>query len=145
MRCDYCHAEQAERSNCINCGAPLSKRETEVSPIEKSEPFFYNGFICYVIRDRSNDTVEVQFWLGLQLVERFKFTRSFLEGLVPFGCDPMPFIWDLFLLAQKETNVLEYQDRNSKPPAEFVIIRRESYRPDFSSMSKLEILEAIRG
>jgi len=88
--------------------------------------FFYNGYICYTLSYPDRDTREVQFWLGRDLIERIEFTRQFLDEWVPNYCDAMPFVWELFLLARGEQEVVIYQERNNKYPASFEITRIEN-------------------
>jgi hypothetical protein len=54
----------------------------------------------------------------------------------------MPFIWDLFLLAHGEKEVLEYQEKNSKYPAMFLVTRVEN--PEKQRWHSLNIHELAR-
>lgn len=62
-----------------------------------SDPFFYNEYTCYYIRDISIGNYVVQFWKDLRLVERIRFPFDLLKDRVPNIGDPMPVFWDLFL------------------------------------------------
>lgn len=120
MKCEYCGSTGQSGECCEKCGAPLPKHE---DLLKKSEPFFYNGFICYVLRDYPCDTIEVQFWLGRDLIERIKIPQDLLRERFAEGVDYMTFFWDLFLVAQGEKEVLEIKERNDKHPAVFEIRR----------------------
>lgn len=121
MKCNYCGTENLSEGTCPKCGASITKPD-----FQKSEPFFYNGYICYSLRYLERDTREVQFWLGNQLVERIEFTLEFMKEFIKEWEDAMPFIWELFLLARGEQEVVKYQEMNSIYPATFEIRRIES-------------------
>ena len=72
MKCEFCKTERQNGEYCDKCGAKLPERKT-FDQYWKSEPFYYNGYIVYEIRDFSRDLYEVQFWLGMELIERIEF------------------------------------------------------------------------
>jgi hypothetical protein len=124
MKCEFCRSEDQTGKTCTQCGAKLP--ETQIRPSERSDPFFYEGYVCYSIRDWAMDTIEIQFWLGLQLVERIRVTREVLHERIGETYDVMPFFWDLFLLAHGEKDVIEWQEKNKKHPATFLVTRKEN-------------------
>lgn len=141
-QCEYCHAKNQEGEICAKCGAPLPEQDFS---IWKSEPFFYNGYICYSLSNRMNETVEVQFWLGQDLIERIIVSRDVLEHHVSEAQDPMLFFWDLFLVAQGETEVLAIQEKNNILPATFEVRRIENpERERLFNAGMRELLEESR-
>ena len=124
MKCEYCGAEDKTGAKiCDRCGAKLPERGKENW---KSEPFYYNGFICYQLRNMEADSLETQFWMGCDLVERICLPVEFVKSRCPDGYDIMPLFWDLFLVARGEKQVYEWQEKNAVYPARFEIRRIES-------------------
>lgn len=138
MDCQYCGTEKQSGKQCARCGAPLPEKNTE---IWKSEPFFYNGYICYTLHDMASDVYEVQFWLGRELIERIKVSREVVRYHVPDGCDGMSFFWDLFLVAHGEKEVLEYKEKNNKLPATFEVRRIEN--PERTMLQSLSLKDLV--
>lgn len=128
MKCEYCGLESKLEGSCSQCGAPLAKLGNTKKDSVKSEPIFYNGYNVVYIRHYLMDEIEVQFWLGCELQERFKASRRWLEEHVREGEDPLPKFWELFLLARGEKEVLYWKDKNDKPYIDFEI-RRIDNRP----------------
>lgn len=147
MRCEYCLSKSQEGEICGRCGAPLNGGSQVKNTLEilKSEPFFYNGYICYSLHDQVNDTVEVQFWLGHDLIERIMVNRDILKYHVPENFDSMAFFWDLFLLAQGEKEVLEIKEKNSVYPATFEVRRVENPEKErYFGLSLRQLMEESR-
>lgn len=124
MKCDYCGTQQDKADYCKSCGAKLPEKKG--NDVQRYDPFFYNGYIVYTLKNWSTDSVEVQFWLGYEMIERFAVTQDFLRSVVPEYCDPMPFFWELFLVACGEQECYEWKEKNTKYPATFVITRHEN-------------------
>lgn len=124
MKCEYCGTDDQTGKVCNHCGAKLPEKQGDVTM--RAEPFFYNGYIVYMLRDYSTDTVECQFWLGMELIERFSMSREFLRETVLEGTDSMPFFWDLFLVARGEVEVLQWKEKNTIRPALFEVRRLEN-------------------
>lgn len=142
MKCEYCQSENQSGEICNRCGAKLPKVNNDVW---KSEPFFYNGYICYCLKDYSIDSLEVQFWLGLELIERICVTRELIDSRVAPNEDKMSFFWELFLIAHGEKDVLEWQEKNNKYPAVFLITRRENPEKErIRSLSMYDIAQEAR-
>ena len=127
MICEYCHTSTtdypAENGNCARCGAKLSEGNDKVW---NSGPFFYEGYICYSIHNYDRDSIEIQFWLGRELIERIEVDREVVRKRVPNGCSYLPLFWELFLLAHGETDALEWSEKNKKYPARFIVTRKEN-------------------
>lgn len=121
MKCEYCGLEGRAEGNCPQCGAPLAKLDNTKKDFIKSEPIFYNGYIVIYIKDYLRDEIEVQFWLGCELQERFRASRRWLEEHVREGEEFLHKFWELFLLARGEKEVLYWKDKNDKPYIEFEI------------------------
>jgi hypothetical protein len=139
MNCQYCGTEKQSGKICDKCGAPLPERNSD---FDKSEPFFYNGYICYTLRDFGSDVIEVQFWLGRDLIERIAVSRDVVKFHVPEFESFMPFFWDLFLVAHGEKEVLEYQEKNKKYPARFEVRRIEN--PELEALRTMDLRELLR-
>lgn len=138
MKCEYCGTDEKSGEKCSKCGAKLPvKINSEASA--KSEPFFYNGYIIYLLRDCASDALEAQFWLGLELIQRISVSREVIRLHVPEGEDIMPFFWDLFCLADNKIDVIEYQEKNTKYPAKFLITRHEN--EEISRLRNLSLRE----
>ncbi len=124
MKCEYCGTENEKSAKkCRACSASIKEEKQDYW---KSDPIFYNGYICYFINNFPKDTREVQFWLGRELIERIEVSNQVLEYHVPQGFDFMSFFWELFLVAHGEKEVLEWQEKNTKYPATFEIRRIEN-------------------
>jgi hypothetical protein len=139
MKCKYCGTDKQTGNICEKCGAPIMKKNVDVW---KSDPFFYNGYICYTLRAQYEDTCEVQFWLGMELIERIKVSRQVLESHVPEYCDSMPFFWDLFLLAHGEKDVIKWQEKNNKYPATLEVRRIEN--PEKQRLWGLSMMDIVQ-
>jgi hypothetical protein len=139
MKCEYCGTDNRGAGRCTACGAKLHEKAEEV---QKYEPFFYNGYICYQLFDPATEICEVQFWLGRELIERIAVSRDLLRARVPESWDAMSFFWDLFLVAHGETEVLEWQEKNKKYPARFEVRRFEN--PDKERLHSLSLREIVQ-
>lgn len=144
MVCEYCKSTNKAGDACEKCGAKLP--QTDIDGFVKSEPFFYNGYICYTLRHPESDTWEVQFWLGAELIERIVVTRQMLDDKVQPYEDPMCFFWELFLVAHGEQEVMTWQEKNDKYPATFEVRRIENpERERWQALSLRELaMEARR-
>ena len=133
--CLYCGTEGDEK-NCTGCGAPLVKDKVH-ERIERSEPFFYNGYIVWSLRDPARRMSEFYFYLGAQLVDTIMITDHLIASLNidPFG-GVMEFIFKLFELSQGTEEVLRIQQQNIACPSAFEIRRIEPV--------KLSIEEGVR-
>lgn len=142
MKCEYCGTDEQTGKMCDKCGGPLPEKDRG---IWKSEPFFYNGYICYTLRESATDICEVQFWLGRELVERIRVSREFLETrILPYE-DSMSLFWDLFLVAHGEKEVLEWKERNNKYPATFEVRRIENAELEWMrGLNYHEFLRAVK-
>lgn len=121
-KCEFCGTDKQDGNTCVRCGAKLP----EAVNVWKSEPFFYNGYIVYCLRDCIRDQREIQFWLGHDLIQHFIFTRiawdEFITRIVGGEmCDYMPYLFDMLKLTQGEKEVMEIQAKNTKEPARFEI------------------------
>jgi hypothetical protein len=123
MKCNYCGTDDRSGKTCDKCGAPLPEKGKD---LDRFEPFFYNGFICYWLHDHATETIEVQFWLGRELIERIAVSRELVRYHVGEGYDAMPFFWDLFLVAHGDKEVLEWKEKNNKYPATLQVTRIEN-------------------
>lgn len=140
MKCEYCQKQnKAGVTYCEFCGAELRERKADMW---KSEPFFYNGYICYTLLDHLTDSREVQFWLGQELIERIVVPAAVLEKRVKECESVMPFFWELFQLARGEKEVLEFQELNEKYPATFEVRRIEN--PEKLRWQEMNLMELVR-
>jgi hypothetical protein len=139
MKCEYCGTADGKGKICDKCGAVLSEPKQENL---QTGPFFYNGYVCFSLLDYMSDTVEVQFWLGRELIQRIAVSRELMRLHVPDGGDSMSFFWDLFLIAEGEKEVLEWVEKNKKYPASFKISRSENIEVErWRSMSMRDIAQ----
>lgn len=145
MKCEYCGTDEQKGKTCDKCGAVVSSKRN-FDEEYKSEPRFYNGYIIYWLEQRATETIEVQFWLGRELIQRVCVNRELLRLHVPEFGDSMTFFWDLFLIAQGEKEVLEWVERNKKYPASFKITRSENIEKErWRGLSMYDIVqEAVR-
>ncbi len=146
MRCEYCgEAIETGAKKCAHCGAPAPAAMIDKDVWKKGEAVFYNGYTVWFLHSWERDSFEFQFWLGPQLVERFRMSRSLLDEFVPEGESVMPFIWSLFLVAAGEKDVLHWTEANKKEPAEFLIVRVDyAEQHGWKDMRPAEILEYVR-
>lgn len=145
MKCEYCGTHNDGKERCAGCGAPLSHEVNETKSVVRSGPDFFNGYIVYWLNNPWEDMLEVQFWLGHDLIERFQVSRTVLRELVPEGQDALPFFWDLLLVAQGEKEVLRIKEKNSKLPATFEIRRVENeMKAYYGSLNREDLARALR-
>jgi hypothetical protein len=123
-KCKYCGTD-GEGQFCESCSAEFVE-EVEEEYI-KGEPFFYNGYIVWWIRELSSDFHKVYFYLGDRLVEVIEFSHGFLCQIDGYeeGISMWPFVWELFKAAHGEEEVLKVKERNNIRPAMFEIRRIE--------------------
>ena len=142
-RCDYCNMPTSAEE-CPNCGS-RSFDSKPVSQIHESQPFYYNGYVIWwCCAEWGFDTAEYLFYLGDRLVERFTVTREFLRAFVPEACSATGFIWDLFLIAQGEEEVLQVVEQNTIKPAVFEITRKPSSEEKYAlGLSMQDVHKAI--
>lgn len=61
--CSYCGKEwNEENGTCKYCGAP-----NKLNGIVKYDPFFYDGYIVYSMRNYANRSIEFVFYKGVTL------------------------------------------------------------------------------
>lgn len=124
--CQYCGSEkEADEKRCTGCDA-ASFGEQAARRFYEGKPFHYNGYVVWWIEDIMHQTVEYLFYLGDRLVECITFSRCVLEQFIPESCDAMPFIWDLFKLAQGEEEVVRITEQNTIKPVVFEITVKRS-------------------
>ena len=116
------------------CGARSRGRASQVEPPhqQRREPFPYNGYIVWPLVDEMMDTFEFQFWRGDTCAEVIAINRGMLRDLCGDGIatsDPMPFIWQLFEVAQGNKGMVVIQEKNARRPAMFAITRLEQDVP----------------
>ena len=104
-KCAFCK-ELTAAKECPSCGS-ASFDSKPVSRLHESQPIHYNGYVIWWCADWHLDTAEYLFYLGDRLVERFTVTREVLRMFVPEACSATGYIWDLFLIAQGEEEVLQ--------------------------------------
>lgn len=122
--CQYCGSEKkADEKRCAGCDAAnFGERPTQRR--YEGDPFLYNGYVVHWVTDIDNcmrQMVEHVFYLGDRLIERIVVDRDVLRRFVPESHDIMPFIWDLFKLAQGEEEVLRITEQNTVKPVVFKI------------------------
>lgn len=117
MDCKYCGTSQDKSAKCIRCGAPAAEEHKE----RKSEPFFYNGYIVYILEDFSRDLISCQFWLGMTLIETIPMSRDVMREFCPQGCDYMDIFWKLFEVAQGKEECANIAGMNRGVPAKFEV------------------------
>lgn len=141
--CQYC-GERVTSNVCVGCGS-TDLGDIPEERICKGDPFFYNGYIVWRIADFYQDQATYLFYLGDRLVETITLSRDILDQFVPRHCTAMPFIWDLFELAQGEKEVLRVVEQNtSRGPAEFEIRSVLSEREKWvGSLTQRDIEDAI--
>ena len=142
-RCDYCGQSSGE-VQCPDCGS-RSFGSKPVSQITKGEPFHYNGYVVWwLATDWAYDKAEYLFYLGDRLVERFTISRDVLRMFVPEYQSSMPFIWDLFLIAQGEEEVLRVVEQNTTKPRTFRITLDPSPEKEYALGLSISVMhEAI--
>jgi hypothetical protein len=126
MKCEYCHSEKQDGKWCGKCGAILPTTNERLS-----HPFFYNGYMTYVVRDFSRDIISVYFWLGDRLVEKIEVPERTLCEFIKDGEDYMPFFYELLKVALGENEVLSVKGINDRQSARYEIRKIELPLPDF--------------
>jgi hypothetical protein len=120
--CSYCGKDPTtpDRIYCQFCGAPLPK----LTP-RKDDGYYFmlNGYVVWVICDPPRDTRSFYFYRGTQLVEHFEFSMPLLRERMGALDDVL---WQLFLVAQGEQEVLTMMEQDVPYPAIFEIRRIEN-------------------
>lgn len=122
-KCIYCQTT-SWGDNCPHCGAPKYEVYKEKPRFERMDPFGFNGYVIWPIKDWARDIYQIHFYLGDRLVDIIEFTRGALAEIEQ-GIDPMYRIWDLFLLSQGEEEVIRIKEQNKIQPCMFEIRRVE--------------------
>lgn len=143
--CEWCGGTNVQGKRCGSCGGPVAQPKAETS-VWRAEPFAYNGYIVYMLQDYTADTREVQFWLGREMIERFRITRAMVEAFQLDRGNAMEFVWQLFLLARGEHEVVYYKTLNEKPETMLCVHRMEDRREHerLSRTSMTEIMQEAR-
>jgi hypothetical protein len=125
MKCQYCGnlGNTVEGEPCQTCGAPVIFKQ---DPIEKGDPFFYNGYMLWPERNFWKDDRTIHFLLGDRLVETITISKLTLNQLVGEGQSFLPLFWDLFKVTQGEEEVLRIKELNTRYPAIFEVRRIEN-------------------
>lgn len=141
--CDYCELESSGEDECPGCGA-RSFGSKPASHVFESQPMHYNGYVIWWIENLWHDSAEFLFYLGDRLVERFSLSREVLRMFVPEHCSMMPFIWDVFLVAQGEEEVLRVAEQNTIRPATFEITLKPPAEEEWATgLSYRDVCAAI--
>lgn len=112
-RCEYCRIEN-DGLYCLACGAPLPDKRLVENRFQKSDPFAYNGYIVWVIKDLMYRKYEIYFYRGIELIDVIEVYERAMREMVPEYCDAMPFIWDLFCLSQGMDKMIEIKTPDRK-------------------------------
>ena len=145
--CQYCgNEEEADEKRCAGCDT-VSFGEQLAQQRYEGNPFPYNGYVVWWIRDIISmplQTVEYLFYLGDQLVERIILDRDIIKRFVPEHGDVMPFIWDLFKLAQGEEEVLRITEQNAVKPVIFEITVKHSPAEEWAiGLTRNDVYHAV--
>lgn len=142
--CQYCGSEKrADKVRCTGCDA-ADFGDRPAQRMRDCSPFYYNGYVVWWIEDIGYRTFEFLFYLGNQLVERITLHRDVLRRFVSEHYDTMPFVWDLFKLAQGEEEVLRITEQNAVKPVVFEITVKPSPEHGWAiGLTRGDIYEAI--
>lgn len=124
--CRYCQTKNDKKQvSCTACGAEFSSESEETTWIE-----YYMGYVIHIIKSvhTGDETLTFVFYLGDKVVERFSIEREVIRKFVPPYVSWMPFIFDLFKLAQGEEEVLRITEQNKMAPAVFDVRLADSAR-----------------
>ena len=89
MECSYCGQAWKERNKCCShCGAPNKQAE-----INRFEPFFYDGYIVYKIREPQLRSDMFVFYKGITLIGTIRIHDIEFEHLPPAE-DFMPLVME---------------------------------------------------
>jgi hypothetical protein len=99
MKCLYCGQEDKLKrtrpdGTCTQCGASL---ELSVPQWMKTDPFFYKGFVVWVLRNPMMGILEFQFWRGINLIDHYKISEEEIDGFqyrAGEGVDIMDDMWN---------------------------------------------------
>jgi predicted amidophosphoribosyltransferase len=85
--CVYCGREWQEHDGaCSHCGAP-----NKLAKIQKFEPFFYDGYIVYCLREYHKGIHSWILYKGITFMGRFDLDDEYLRTLSP-AMDIMPLV-----------------------------------------------------
>ncbi len=100
--CAYCGQAFTQDSygRCSRCGA--GKPEPE--QIEKYDPFFYDGYIVYALRDRWQEGWLFIFYQGDVLKGRVHIDHYEMMANVPEGCEYMSYVMKKFEECKESAN-----------------------------------------
>jgi predicted amidophosphoribosyltransferase len=89
ITCVYCGREWQERDGvCSHCGAP-----NKIAKMQKFEPFFYDGYIVYCLRDYARCLHSWIFYKGITFMGRVDIDDGYLQTLSP-AMDIMPLLME---------------------------------------------------
>lgn len=79
ITCVYCGRQWEEKNEvCAHCGAP-----NKLAKIQKFEPFFYEGYIVYCLREPARRCYSWIFYKGITFMGRVDIIDEILETLSP--------------------------------------------------------------
>ena len=132
MNCIYCGQDVFDNRKCVGCGARLKTEKEPLVTRERRDPFAYNGYIIWPLRDFSRDSITFSFWRGdthcddiVFSWDMWKHLNHYGELAVSMADDPMRFVWQLFEIAQGQKDILVIQEPKTTLPAMFVFGRAE--------------------
>lgn len=126
MICDSCGISRAHDSKkCPNCGS--AGMTSDPPRKDTGHLFYYNGYVVWRIHNCDNwyaGEIEYLFYKGQELIERIIVPTRVIQEFVGPRVSAMPFVWNLFLLAQGDEDMLCLTGRGDENgPAKFEIRR----------------------
>ncbi len=85
MNCNYCGQDVFEKNKCLGCGARSKNQEPLVRPDMRSEPFAYNGYIIWPLRDYGRDSITFSFWQGDKHCDDIVFSWEAMKRLLIYS------------------------------------------------------------
>ena len=89
MDCEYCGEQVKKETRCRGCGATATLPDWE-----RSEPFEYNGFVVYALKNYAMDAIEFCFYRGRYLEHKVIVLMEEIIENVRDGDTMMPYVME---------------------------------------------------
>ena len=104
MKCDHCGQEiPFQEKYCVHCGAPIPK-------YFKSEPFFYEGYIVWIIMNDIHDARQYIFYAGITFIAEVLLSDNEFYKNIREEESPMPYVFEK--LKSQNIQMFEYSQKH---------------------------------
>jgi len=137
--CNYC-GQRVDDDFCEHCGGRNGQKKLQ-DEIQRGEPFYYEGYIVWALREIQSDAISYVFYRGREIVDKIRITGALLRARFIDGESEFSFIWNLFLLSQGLTDAVVQRQSVREP--QFITIRLESEEETWAKNMTNEKIEEL--